>query len=70
MLIERLKTAYQEWSGQVETVQPVVAVPVSRPAANAPRYTRSEIQARRLRRQNRQQRGAAYGIHGWSVRTW
>jgi hypothetical protein len=70
MLIEKLKNAYQEWAGQVVAVQPVVTVPVSRPAANAPRYTKSEMQARRLRRQNRQQRATPHGIHGWSVRTW
>jgi hypothetical protein len=70
MLIENLKNAYQEWMGQVDALQPVVAVPVSRSAANAPRFARSEMQARRSRRQRRQERAERHGINGWSVRTW
>ncbi|MFC1696630.1 hypothetical protein ACFL1C_11040 [Pseudomonadota bacterium] len=70
MLIENLKNAYQEWTGQVAVVQPVVSVPVRRSAANAPRFAKIEMQARRSRRQRRLERATQHGIQGWSVRTW
>ncbi|MEJ8565997.1 hypothetical protein [Elongatibacter sediminis] len=39
-------------------------------AANTAEYDRDEIQARRLRRQRRQDRAARRNLAGWTVRMW
>lgn len=70
MLIDNLVRTYRELTGQVETIQPLVTVPVSRPAANASRFVNSEMQARRQRRQRRLGRSGQNGVSGWSIRTW
>ena len=70
MLIDNLVRTYRELTGAVETIQPLVTVPVNRPAANANRFVNTEMQARRHRRQRRLGRSAQYGVSGWSVRAW
>lgn len=70
MLIDSLKNAYRDFTGQVDTVRPVVTVPVKLPAANADSINRAEMQTRRLRRQNRQSRALQHGINGWTIRAW
>lgn len=70
MLIDSLKNAYREFTGQVHTLQPVVTVPARLPAANQDSFSRAEMQARRLRRKSRQSRAVQHGINGWSVRAW
>lgn len=39
-------------------------------AANTAEYDRDEVQARRLRRQRRQDRAARRNLAGWTVRMW
>ena len=39
-------------------------------AANTPLFDRDEVQARRLRRQRRQDRTARSNFGGWTVRMW
>jgi len=45
-------------------------VPVARPAANAARFGKSEMQARRHRRQRRLERMGQHGVDGWTVSSW
>ena len=57
-------------TSHVESVQPVVTVPVIRLAANAGSFENSEMQARRHRRQRRLERMGQHSINGWKVRAW
>jgi hypothetical protein len=70
MLIDSIKKTYREMTSHVESVQPVVTVPVIRLAANAGSFENSEMQARRHRRQRRLERMGQHSINGWKVRAW
>lgn len=70
MLIDTIKKSYRDLIRHTDPVQSIVTVPDIRPAANASKYSESETQARRLRRQRRQERAIRHGNVGWSVRTW
>ena len=70
MLISTIKTSFLDMIRQADTIQPIVTVPNIQAAANAGKFSQSETQARRLRRQRRLGReGLSSGV-GWSVRTW
>lgn len=70
MLIEKIRDAYRELTGDIDRANPIVAVPARRPAANASSFDQSRKQARRLRRQRRLDRSTSHRIGGWAVRTW
>lgn len=70
MLIDTIKKTCREISEPAETVQPVVAVPAFRPAANTSNFEQAETQARRHRRQRRADRAAQRNINGWTLRAW
>jgi len=70
MLIDTIRDVYRELTGRITPVEPLVMVPMHRPAANAGNFTKSNMQARRLRRQRRLERFERRRINGWTVRTW
>ena len=70
MLIDYLMESYRELTGQVGPAQPVITLRSTRPAANADRFERDEMQARRHRRQRRLARMGHSNVNGWTVRTW
>jgi hypothetical protein len=70
MLINTIKKSYRELVSQVDPIQAIVTVSDIQPAANASNFSQSEVQARRLRRQNRLERGGQHGSFGWRLRTW
>lgn len=70
MLIDSLLESYREMTGQAFTAAPITTVPTSRPAANADRFDKTRMQARRQRRQRRLDRAGARSINGWTVRAW
>ncbi len=70
MLINTIKKSYREMIGHIDPVQPIVTVPVSRPAANASTFGQSEMQARRQRRERRMERVGQHDSFGWRVRAW
>lgn len=67
MLINTIKSSYRDLIRNVTPVQPIVTVPNILAAANAGNFSKSEVQARRQRRQRRVERTVQ---RGWSVRTW
>ena len=70
MLINSIRDAYREITGNIELVEPITTVPARRPAANASNFANTEMQARRHRRQRRMDRLERHSINGWTVRTW
>lgn len=70
MLMDTIVKTYREMTGQVETAQPVVTLPIAQPAANAGSFDKAEMQIRRQRRMRRQVRAARRINHGWTVRAW
>ena len=70
MLINAIKNVYQEFTGRLVSEKPIRAIPARRQAANANRFSDREMQARRLRRQFRNERTSMRRINGWSVRSW
>jgi len=70
MLMDRIRNTYREFTGQFVAVEPITTVATVRSAANSSSFVRTEMQARRQRRQRRLERGAAHNISGWAVRTW
>ena len=70
MLIDRIRGASRETTGKIALTEPVTTVPSQRPAANASNFAKTEMQARRHRRQRRIERIARRSVNGWTVRTW
>jgi hypothetical protein len=73
MLIESIREAYREFTGDLVPGEPVVTLPSHRPAANTGDFGTNEAQARRQRRQRRQrrlERSSNHSVSGWKVRTW
>ena len=70
MLINRIGKSTRDLIRHVDPVQAIVAVVDIQPAANAGNYSQPEVQARRLRRQQRLERSGQGSRLGWSVRTW
>ena len=70
MLINSIKKSYREMIGHIDPIQPIVTVPVIRPAANASGFGQSEMQARRQRRERRMDRAGQHASSGWKVRAW
>ena len=70
MLINSIKKSYRNLIGYSNPVQPIVAAPGIREAANASGYNQSEMRTRRQRRHRRMDRVGQHGSIGWSVRTW
>ena len=70
MLMNRIRDTYREITGYIEPAAPVTIVPDYRPAANANSITKSDMQARRQRRQRRADQYSQRNISGWAVRTW
>jgi hypothetical protein len=70
MLINRIRDAYREFTGRISRATPITTVTVRRPAANAGNLAKSDMQARRHRRQRRLERVGYGRINGWTVRTW
>ena len=70
MLIDTLRDAYREMAGRMVPAEPITAVHSHRPAANASNIARTDMQARRHRRQRRLERTGQYTVGGWTVRTW
>ena len=68
MLMNVLRESYRDLLGRTELAQPVVTVPVNRPAANTGGFSQSKMQARRLRRDRRMD--GQYRNVGWMVRAW
>jgi len=70
MLINRIRDTYREITGYIEPAAPVTVVSSQRPAANADNIEKSDMQARRGRRQRRMERVGMPNVSGWSVRSW
>jgi hypothetical protein len=70
MLINRIRDAYREITGRLTHAAPNTTVTIHRPAANAGNFAKSDMQARRHRRQRRLERVGHGRINGWTVRTW
>ncbi len=70
MLIESIRDADREITGDLVPGDPVVTLPSHRAAANAGKFGTSEMQARRHRRQRRLERSGNHSVGGWKVRTW
>jgi hypothetical protein len=70
MLINSIREAYREMTGQIVQAESLNTVPSHRPAANDGRFSGEGIQARRHRRQRRLDRVMSRNISGWTVRTW
>lgn len=70
MLMKRIRDTYREITGQIEPVAPVTMMPTYRPAANAGNIAKSDMQARRGRRQRRMERVGVSNVSGWTVRSW
>lgn len=70
MLINSVKKSYRDLIGRTELIQPIVSVPDTRPAANVSGFSRSDMQARRQRRERRMSRMVQHAGSGWTVRTW
>jgi hypothetical protein len=70
MLMNVIKKSYRDRFGHVEPLQTIVSVPETLVAANASNFGQPEMQARRLRRQRRFERGGQHGSIGWNLRTW
>jgi len=68
MLMNRIRDTYREITGYIEPAALVTIVPGQRSAANSGNITKSDMQARR---QRRQRRSLHNGINsGWTVRSW
>jgi hypothetical protein len=70
MLINTIKNAYREFTGGLISEKPIRAIPARRPAANAGHFGKRPMQARRLRRQFRNERASSRRVNGWTVRSW
>jgi len=70
MLMNRIRDTYREITGYIEPAAPVTIVPVYRPSANADSILKSDMLARRQRRQRRAGQISLRNIDGWAVRTW
>lgn len=70
MLMNRIRDTYREITGYIEPAAPVTIVPVYRPSANADSIAKSDMLARRQRRQRRAGQISLRNTGGWAVRTW
>lgn len=70
MLMNTVKSLYQDILHGVDVVQPIVATPGMCKAANANGFGQSELQSRRQRRQRREERAGQHGGLGWRVSAW
>ena len=70
MLINMIRDAYREITGHIAPAAPITTVAIRRPAANAGNIVKTDMQARRHRRQRRMERVALRNVNGWTVRTW
>ena len=70
MLINVIRDAYREITGRITAVAPITTVTIRRPAANAGNIAKTDMQARRHRRQRRMDRVVLRSVNGWTVRTW
>ena len=70
MLISRTRNTHRGMTGHIEPVAPVTMVPDHRPAANADNIVKTDVLARRQRRQRSVTRNALRNVNGWTVRTW
>jgi hypothetical protein len=70
MLMNRIRDTYREIIGYIEPAAPVTMVPGRRSAANAGSISKSDMQARRQRRQRRAAQAGMRNVSGWTVRTW
>ena len=70
MLISKIRNTYRGMTGYIEPVAPVTMVPDHRPAANADNIVKTDMLARRQRRQRSMARNALRNVSGWTVRTW
>jgi len=70
MLMKRIRDTYREFTGQFMPVEAITTVAIQPSAANAGSFVRTDMQARRQRRQRRLERGSAHKVSGWTVRTW
>ena len=70
MLMSTINQSFQDLFGRTDQAQPIVSVPVSRPAANESISNQSEMQARRQRRARRMEGAGQGGNLGWTIRSW
>ena len=70
MLMNRIAKSYRDLVRQGDLVQPIVSIPDLPPAANANKFSQSDVQARRLRRQQRQARTVQSAGVAWRIRAW
>jgi hypothetical protein len=70
MLIESIRDAYREITGDLVPGEPVITLPSHRAAANASDFGSKDAQARRHRRQRRLERSGNHNVSGWKVRAW
>lgn len=70
MLMNRLRDTYREITGYIEPAAPITTIPSHRPAANAGDIAKTDMRARRDRRQRRIERIGLRNVSGWAVRSW
>ena len=70
MLMNKIRNAYRELTGQLMPLEPVTRVNVSRTAANASEFVKTDTQARRQRRLRRLDRSMGHHVDGWAIRSW
>jgi len=68
--MNKLRETYREITGYIEPAAAITMVPSHRPAANADNIAKSDMLARRGRRQRRIERLASQNFSGWMVRSW
>jgi len=70
MLMKKIRDTYREMTGYIEPVAPITMVPRHGPAANSGNIVKTDMQARRGRRQRRMERVGVSNVSGWTVRSW
>ena len=70
MLMNRIRDTYRGITGYIEPAAPVTMVPDHRPAANAGNINKSDMLARRQRRNRRSGQAGMQNVSGWAVRSW
>ena len=70
MLMNRLRDTYREITGYIEPAGPITTIPSHHPAANAGNIAKTDMRARRARRQRRIGQDGLRNVSGWSVTSW
>jgi len=71
MLMNKLRDTYREMTGYaIEPATPITTIAGHWSAANAGDIAKTDIRARRDRRQRRNVQNGLRNVSGWTVRSW